>query len=91
VPLRWIEGGALAPFPQAHRLLEIVLARAHSISAVLVAGVTRGVRMSHVVVQDDADLRRLRVELEAPVGRLGERIVDALAELEGVRAVRWRR
>ena len=46
-------------------------------------------RVSRVQFEDDLDGRRLRVELDLPLGPAEERLIEALASSEGVRAVRW--
>jgi hypothetical protein len=47
------------------------------------------VAASRVQFEDDLDWRRLRVELDLPFGPAEERLIEALASIEGVRAVRW--
>jgi hypothetical protein len=47
------------------------------------------VRVSRVQFEDERDRRRLRVELDLPLGPAEERLVEDLASLEGVVAVRW--
>jgi hypothetical protein len=49
----------------------------------------RRVRVSRVQFEDERDRRRLRVELDVPLGPAEERLVEDLAALEGVLAVRW--
>ncbi len=89
-PFRWLEGGAiLARFRRAGRELEIDLARDHSIAEPLAVIDRRRVRVSSVQFEDELDWRRLRVELDVPLGPAEERLVEDLAALEGVRAVRW--
>ena len=44
---------------------------------------------SRVQFEDEDDRRRLRVELDAPLGASEERLVEELAALDGVLAVRW--
>lgn len=50
----------------------------------------RRVRLSRVQFEDVRDRRRLRVELDLPLGPAEERLVEDLASLDGVLAVRWR-
>lgn len=89
-PFRWLEGGAtLARFRRAGRTLEIDLAREHSISDALALVDDRRVRISRVEFEDQRDRRRLRVDLDVPLGTAAERLVEDLGALEGVLAVRW--
>ena len=82
-PFRWLEGATtLGRFRRAGRQLEIDLTREHSIDE-------RRVRVSRVQFEDERDRRRLRVELDLPLGAAEERLVEDLAALEGVLAVRW--
>jgi putative Mg2+ transporter-C (MgtC) family protein len=89
-PFRWLEGGAtLARFRRAGRTLEIDLAPEHSISDALSLVDDRRVRISRVEFEDQRDRRRLRVDLDVPLGTAAERLVEDLGALEGVLAVRW--
>ncbi|HET9214640.1 MAG TPA: MgtC/SapB family protein [Gaiellaceae bacterium] len=89
-PFRWLEGSPpLARLRRAGRVLEIDLTREHSISDVLELIDARRVRVSRVEFEDDEDGRHLRAELEVPLGPAEARLVDDLAALEGVVAVRW--
>ena len=89
-PFRWLEGGTtLSRFRRGGRHLEIDLARDHSIAEPLAVIDGRRVRVSRVQFEDERDWRRLRVELDLPLGPAEERLVEELASLEGVRAVRW--
>jgi hypothetical protein len=49
----------------------------------------RRARVSRVQFEDEADRRRLLVELDVPLGSAEEHLVEDLASLDGVRAVRW--
>jgi putative Mg2+ transporter-C (MgtC) family protein len=89
-PFRWLEGATtLNRFRRAGRQLEIDLAKDHSIAEPLAVIDGRRVRVSRVQFEDELDWRRLRVELDLPLGQAEERLVEDLASLEGVRAVRW--
>ena len=89
-PFRWLEGGTmLRRFRRAGRELEIDLTREHSIAEPLAVIDERRVRVSRVQFEDDRDRRMLRVELDLPLGPAEERLVEDLASLEGVLAVRW--
>jgi putative Mg2+ transporter-C (MgtC) family protein len=89
-PFRWLEGGTtLSRFRRGGRHLEIDLGRDHSIAEPLAVIDGRRVRVSRVQFEDELDWRRLRVELDLPLGPAEERLVEELASLEGVRAVRW--
>jgi putative Mg2+ transporter-C (MgtC) family protein len=89
-PFRWLEGAAtFGRFRRAGRQLEIDLTREHSIAEPLAVIDERRVRVSRVQFEDERDRRRLRVELDVPLGPAEERLVEDLAALEGVLAVRW--
>jgi putative Mg2+ transporter-C (MgtC) family protein len=88
-PFRWLEGGTLGRFRRAGRELEIDLTHEHSIAEPLAVIDERRVRVSRVQFEDARDRRMLRVELDLPLGAAEERLVEDLASLEGVLAVRW--
>ena len=89
-PFRWLEGTTtFGRFRRAGRQLEIDLTREHSIAEPLAVIDGRRVRVSRVQFEDERDLRRLLVELDVPLGPAEERLVEDLASLEGVLAVRW--
>jgi putative Mg2+ transporter-C (MgtC) family protein len=89
-PFRWLEGGtAMGRFRRGGRHLEVDLAREHSIGEPLAVIDGRAVRVTRVQFEDEDDRRRLRVELDAPLGASEERLVEELAALDGVLAVRW--
>jgi putative Mg2+ transporter-C (MgtC) family protein len=89
-PLRWLEGGAtLSRFRRAGSALEIDLAPERPISDVLAVVDARPLRLSRVEFADDGEGRHVRLLLDVPLGSAEERLVDALAAVEGVRAVRW--
>ena len=50
---------------------------------------TTGFKKSRVEFEDQKDRRRLRIQLDVPLGQAEERLVEDLAALEGVVAVRW--
>jgi putative Mg2+ transporter-C (MgtC) family protein len=89
-PFRWLEGAStLNRFRRGGHQLEIDLAKDHSIAEPLAVIDGRRVRVSRVQFEDVLDWRRLRVELDLPLGSAEERLVEDLAALEGVHAVRW--
>jgi putative Mg2+ transporter-C (MgtC) family protein len=89
-PFRWLEGGtALARFRRAGRSLEVDLTPERSITEPLAVVDERRVRISRVEFEDRKDRRRLRIQLDVPLGTADERLVEDLAALEGVVAVRW--
>ena len=89
-PFRWLEGATtLGRFRRAGRELEIDLTPEHAIAEPLGVIDQRRVRVSRVQFEDVRDRRRLRVELDLPLGPAEERLVEDLASLEGVVAVRW--
>jgi putative Mg2+ transporter-C (MgtC) family protein len=89
-PFRWLEGGtALARFRRAGHSLEVDLTPEHSITEPLAVVDQRRVRISRVEFEDKKDRRRLRIQLDVPLGPAEERLVEDLAALEGVTAVRW--
>jgi len=69
--------------------LEIDLTREHPIAEPLAVIDERRVRVSRVQFEDASDRRRLRIELDVPLGPAEERLVEDLASLDGVLAVRW--
>jgi putative Mg2+ transporter-C (MgtC) family protein len=90
-PFRWFEGATtLGRFRRGGRVLEIDLAPERPIAAPLGLVDARKVRVTGVEFEDAPDRRRLQVELDLPLGAAEERLVEDLAALEGVRAVRWR-
>jgi hypothetical protein len=89
-PFRWLEGGtALARFRRAGRSLEVDLTPERSITEPLAVVDERRVRITRVEFEDQKDRRRLRIQLDVPLGQAEERLVEDLAALEGVVAVRW--
>jgi putative Mg2+ transporter-C (MgtC) family protein len=89
-PFRWLEGGAtMGRFRRGGRHLEVDLARERPIGEPLAVIDARAVRVSRVQFEEERDRRRLRVELDAPLGSGEERLVEELAALDGVLAVRW--
>ena len=65
------------------------LEREHSIGAPLAVIDGKRVRVSRVQFEDERDRRRLSIELDVPLGAAEERLVEELASLDGVVAVRW--
>jgi putative Mg2+ transporter-C (MgtC) family protein len=88
-PFRWFEGGAIARLRRAGRTIELALGREGSVSQVLRVVNDRKVRIDGIELEGRDHERRLRVELDVPAGRAGFDLVEELAALEGVRAVKW--
>jgi putative Mg2+ transporter-C (MgtC) family protein len=89
-PFRWLEGATtVGRWRRGGRELEIDLDPEHPIAGPLGVIDERRVRVSRVQFEDARDRRRLRVELDLPFGPAEERLVEELASLEGVHAVRW--
>jgi putative Mg2+ transporter-C (MgtC) family protein len=89
-PFRWLAGTPpVGRFRRSGRLLEIDLDRSRPIAAPLGVIDGRRARVSRVQFEDEADRRRLLVELDVPLGSAEEHLVEDLASLDGVRAVRW--
>jgi putative Mg2+ transporter-C (MgtC) family protein len=88
-PLRWVEGTLLASLRRGGRLLEIDMARHRPIGDVLSVIEDRRVRVTRVEFEDEEERRQVRVELDIPLGPAETRLVDDLAALEQVTAVRW--
>jgi hypothetical protein len=49
----------------------------------------RRVRVNKVEFEDEENRRQVRIELDVPLGAAEARLVDELASLEEVTAVRW--
>jgi putative Mg2+ transporter-C (MgtC) family protein len=89
-PFRWLEGGtALARIRRSGRSLEVDLTPEHSIAEPLAVVDQSRVRISQVEFEDRKDRRRLRIQLDVPLGTAEERLVEDLSSVEGVVAVRW--
>jgi putative Mg2+ transporter-C (MgtC) family protein len=88
-PLRWVEGGILSNLRRGGRLLEVDMTRQRPIGDVLSVIENRRVRVNRVEFEDEEDRRQVRVELDVPLGAAEARLVDDLAALEHVTAVRW--
>ena len=88
-PLRWVEGGLLSSLRRGGRLLEIDTTRHRPIGDVLSVIEDRRVRVNRVEFEDEEERRQVRVELDIPLGPAETRLVDDLAALEQVTAVRW--
>jgi putative Mg2+ transporter-C (MgtC) family protein len=88
-PLRWVEGGFLSRLRRGGRVLEIDLPRDRAISRVLSVIEDRRARVNRVEFEDEETRRQVRVELDVPLGSAQGRLVDDLAALEEVTAVRW--
>jgi putative Mg2+ transporter-C (MgtC) family protein len=88
-PLRWVEGGVLARMRRGGRILEIDMPPSRPISSVLGVIEGRRARVTRVEFEDEENRRQVRVELDVPLGPAEARLVDDLAAVEGVTAVRW--
>lgn len=88
-PLRWVEGGLLGRLRRGGRILEVDLPRERPISTVLTVIENRRARVNRVEFEDEESRRQVRIELDVPLGAAEGRLVDDLASLEGVTAVRW--
>jgi putative Mg2+ transporter-C (MgtC) family protein len=88
-PLRWVEGGFLSRLRRAGRVLEIDMLRERPISNVLSVVESRRARVNRVEFEDEENRRQVRIELDVPLGAAEARLVDELASLEEVTAVRW--
>jgi putative Mg2+ transporter-C (MgtC) family protein len=88
-PLRWVEGGFLGRLRRGGRILEVDMPRDHAISNVLSVVEGRRARVNRVEFEDEETRRQVRIELDVPLGAAEARLVDDLASLEGVTAVRW--
>jgi putative Mg2+ transporter-C (MgtC) family protein len=88
-PLRWVEGGFLSRLRRGGRVLEIDMLRERPISNVLSVVESRRARVNRVEFEDEENRRQVRIELDVPLGAAEARLVDELASLEEVTAVRW--
>ena len=88
-PLRWFEVGVLSRLRRSGRVLEVDLARHRPIASVLSVVEGRRVRVTRVEFEDEEERRQVRIELDVPLGPAEARLVDDLASLEEVTAVRW--
>lgn len=89
-PIRWLEGAPLIrDLRREGRALEIDLRPGETLGTVLDVLHDRAVRISRVEVSDEEDRRRVRVEIDLPLGRAGDALVEELARHGGVTAVRW--
>jgi putative Mg2+ transporter-C (MgtC) family protein len=88
-PLRWVEGGFLSRMRRGGRILEVDMHRERPISSVLGVVEGRRARVNRVEFEDEEDRRQVRIELDVPLGAAEARLVDELASLDEVTAVRW--
>ena len=88
-PLRWFEGGFLSRLRRAGRILEVDMLRERPISNVLGVVEGRRARVNRVEFEDEENRRQVRIELDVPLGAAEARLVDELASLDEVTAVRW--
>ena len=88
-PLRWFEGGFLSRMRRGGRILEVDMLRERPISNVLGVVEGRRARVNRVEFEDEENRRQVRIELDVPLGAAEARLVDELASLDEVTAVRW--
>jgi putative Mg2+ transporter-C (MgtC) family protein len=88
-PLRWVEGGFLSRMRRGGRVLEVDMLRERPISSVLAVVEGRRARVNRVEFEDEENRRQVRIELDVPLGAAEARLVDELASLGEVTAVRW--
>jgi putative Mg2+ transporter-C (MgtC) family protein len=88
-PLRWVEGGMLSRLRRSGRVLEIDMARDRPLSNVLAVVEGRRTRVNRVEFEDEENRRQVRIEIDVPLGAPEARLVDELAALDEVTAVRW--
>jgi putative Mg2+ transporter-C (MgtC) family protein len=88
-PLRWVEGGMLSHLRRGGRVLELDIPRDRAIGGILSVVEGRRARVNRVEFEDEESRRQVRIELDLPLGGAETRLVDDLAALEEVSAVRW--
>jgi putative Mg2+ transporter-C (MgtC) family protein len=87
-PLRRLEG-AINRVGGDSGFLEIELPAGQPISEVIAVLRGRRARINGLELDDHADRRVLRVEIDLPIGRDSGGVVEALSEREDVHGVRW--
>jgi putative Mg2+ transporter-C (MgtC) family protein len=88
-PLRWVESALVGATRGGGRMLEIDLVPTRPLAGVLAVIEERAVQLRSVEFEDEENRRRVRVGLETAAGPADARLVDDLAGLEDVTAVRW--
>jgi putative Mg2+ transporter-C (MgtC) family protein len=90
-PVRWLEGAPIVrDLRRQGRHLVVELAPEGSVGVVLDTLHGRRLRVSRVEIEDEPeDRRRLRIELDLPLGHAGSELVEELARQPGVRSVRF--
>jgi putative Mg2+ transporter-C (MgtC) family protein len=89
-PIRWLEGGVLIRRMRGGtRVLEVDLHQERAVGPVLDALEGRRVRVNRIELDDDGERRQMRLELDLSGGAPGVELVDDLARLDEVAAVRW--
>jgi putative Mg2+ transporter-C (MgtC) family protein len=89
-PIRWLEGGVLIRRMRGGtRVLEVDLHQERAVGPVLDALEERRVRVNRIELDDDGERRQMRLELDLSGGAPGVELVDDLARLDEVAAVRW--
>jgi putative Mg2+ transporter-C (MgtC) family protein len=89
-PIRWLEGGVLIRrLRGGTRVLEVDLHQERAVGPVLDALEERRVRVNRIELDDDGERRLMRLELDLSAGAPAVELVDDLARLDEVAAVRW--
>ena len=89
-PFRWLEGAPLVRrMRRDGRALEVDLRAEQPIGHVLDTLEARRARVTRVELEDEADRRQLRLEVDLPVGSASAALVEAVSGLDEVVAVRW--
>jgi putative Mg2+ transporter-C (MgtC) family protein len=89
-PFRWVEGAPLVRrMRREGRTLEIDLRPEQPIGHVLDALEARRARVTRVELEDEAERRQLRLEVDLSVGGASGALVEAVSRLDEVLAVRW--
>jgi putative Mg2+ transporter-C (MgtC) family protein len=89
-PIRWLEGGVLIRrLRGGTRVLEVDLHQERAVGPVLDALEERRVRVNRIELDDDGERRLMRLELDLSAGAPALELVDDLARLDEVAAVRW--
>jgi putative Mg2+ transporter-C (MgtC) family protein len=89
-PIRWLEGGVLIRrLRGGTRVLEVDLHQERAVGPVLDALEERRVRVNRIELDDDGERRLMRLELDLSAGAPAVELIDDLARLDEVAAVRW--
>jgi putative Mg2+ transporter-C (MgtC) family protein len=89
-PFRWLEGGPLIRrLRREGRVLEVDLRPDRPVGHVLDALEARRARVNRIELEDEAERRTVRVEVDLPLGGATGEVVDEISRLDEVLAVRW--